>query len=185
MIHTGAMATNNFFMRIIGAVSLDVAIYEEVEADRGATGQAMVLVVLSNLAAGVGALGMDGISLRAAVVISVMALALWAAWALLTFQIGAHIMPEPQTRVDVGELLRTIGFSAAPGMLRVLGVIQGVAIPAFAITSVWMLFSMIVAVRQALDYKSTGRAVAVCALGWVLVIAIAVVLGLFLGPTVS
>jgi hypothetical protein len=177
--------TNNFVMRIIGAVSLDVAIYEEVEADRGATGQAMVVVVLSNLAAGVGAIGMDGISLRAAVVIAVMSLALWAAWALLTFQIGANILPEPQTRADVGELLRTIGFSAAPGVLRIFGVIQGVTLPAFAMTSVWMLLSMIVAVRQALDYKSTGRAVAVCALGWVLAMAMAVALGLFFGPTVS
>ena len=56
---------------------------------------------------------------------------------------------------------------------------------AFAIAAVWMLLAMIVAVRQALDYKSTARAVAVCGLGWALAIAIAVVLGLFFGPTVS
>ena len=85
----------------------------------------------------------------------------------------------------MGELLRTIGFSAAPGMLQVFGIIPSVTIPAFAISSVWMLLSMVVAVRQALDYKSTGRAVAVCVLGWTLAIAIAVVLGLFFGPTVT
>ena len=80
----------------------------------------------------------------------------WAAWALLTYQIGVKLMPEPETRADVGELLRTIGFSAAPGMLRIFGIVPGAAIPAFAITAVWMLVAMIVAVRQALDYKSTG-----------------------------
>ena len=72
-------------------------------------------------------------------------------------------MPEPQTRADVGELLRTIGFASAPGMLRVFGIVPGATIPAFAITAVWMLAAMIVAVRQALDYQSTSRAVAVCA----------------------
>jgi hypothetical protein len=40
-------------------------------------------------------------------------------------------------------------------------------------------------VRQALDYTSTLRAVVVCALGWTLAVTIALVLGFFLGPTVS
>src|SRR5207249_1355329 len=106
-------------------------------------------------------------------------------WGVLTLQIGGRLVPEPQTRVDVGELLRTIGFSSAPGMLRVFGVVPGATIPAFAITAVWMLAAMVVAVRQALDYKSTARAVAVCALGWALAIGIAVTLGLIFGPTVS
>ena len=94
-------------------------------------------------------------------------------------------MPEPQTKVDMGELLRTIGFANAPGLLRVFGVIPSVSYPAFAIAAVWMLLAMIVAVRQALDYKSTARAVVVCAMGWALSIAISLVIGLFLSPPVS
>jgi len=170
---------------MFGAVSLDSEIYEEVEADRTATGQAMLVVVMSSLAAGIGATGRLGISWRGAFVISAIALIAWAAWALLTFEIGGRLMPEAQTRVDVGELLRTIGFASAPGMLRVFGIIPSVTTPAFVITTVWMLLAMIVAVRQALDYTSTARAVAVCALGWTLAIAIAMGLGLFFGPTVS
>jgi hypothetical protein len=49
--------------------------------------------------------------------------------------------------------------------LRVLGVLPGVTIPVFAVTAVWMLAAMVVAVRQALDYQSTARAIAVCASG--------------------
>jgi hypothetical protein len=175
----------SFILRMFGAAALDTAIYEEVEADRSATGQAMIVVVVSSLAAGVGASGLGGSSARNAFVISAIALIAWAAWALVTFQIGARLLPEPQTRVDVGELMRTIGFASAPGMIRVFGIIPSVTIPAFAIAAVWMLLAMVVAVRQALDYTSTARAVAVCALGWLLAIAIAVVLGLFFGPTVS
>jgi len=94
-------------------------------------------------------------------------------------------MPEPQTRGDLGELLRTIGFSAAPGMLRIFGVVPGASVPAFAITSIWMLCAMVVAVRQALDFTSTARAIGVCLLGWALAIGIAVTLGLIFGPTLS
>ena len=110
---------------------------------------------------------------------------LWAAWALVTFEIGARLIPEPQTRADVGELLRTIGFAATPGLIRVLAVITPIAIPVFALSAVWMLAAMVVAVRQALDYRHTSRAIAVCVLGWVLAVTIGVVLGLFFGPALS
>lgn len=166
-------------------MSLDVAIYEEVEADRGATGQALAVVVMSSVCAGIGARGLGGSSPANIAFISIVTLMAWAAWALLTLQIGGRLMPEPQTQVDFGELLRTIGFAAAPGMLRIFGVLPGVTIPAFAISAVWMLLAMVVAVRQALDYKSTARAVAVCALGWLLAIGFAVVLGLLFAPTVT
>ena len=182
---TTAKSGTTFPIRLIGAMALDPVIYEEVEADRGATIQALLVVVLSSFGAGIGARGFGGGSLHGILFISGLALVSWATWALVTFQIGSRLMPEPQTRVDVGELLRTIGFSSAPGMLRIFGVVPGATIPAFAITAVWMLASMIVAVRQALDYESTWRAVAVCALGWTLAIAIAVTLGLLFGPTLS
>lgn len=179
------MATTPFAMRLIGAMALDPLTYEEVEADRGATGQALLVVVLSSVAAGIGARGLGSGSLQSIVFISGLSLVAWAAWAVVTFEIGSRLMPEPQTRVDVGELMRTIGFSAAPGMLRVFGLVPGASIAAFAITAVWMLAAMVVAVRQALDYTSTARAVAVCLLGWTLAIVIAVTLGLVFGPTVS
>ena len=178
-------AANTFLQRLIGAMALDTAIYEEVEADRAATPQAFAVVLLSSLAAGVGARGLGGSTPSNIVFVSIVALLAWAAWALLTLQIGGRLLPEPQTRVDVGELLRTTGFAAAPGLLRVFGILPGVTIPAFALTAVWMLAAMIVGVRQALDYTSTARAIAVCLCGWLLVVAIAVAIGLVFGPTLS
>jgi hypothetical protein len=182
---TSATSTNSFTQRVIGAISLDSAIYEEVEADRAATGQAFGVVLLSSLAAGIGSRGLGGTTLSGALFISIVSLLAWAAWALVVFQIGARLLPEPGTRADVGQLLRTIGFAAAPGMLRVLGVMTAATIPVFAITAVWMLAAMIVGVRQALDFQSTTRAIAVCCLGWLLAIAMAVGLGMFFGPTLS
>ena len=177
--------TNTFTQRLIGALSLDAAVYEDVEADRTATGQALAVVLLSSVAAGIGARGLYEASISRLVFIGTVSLVAWVAWALLTFEIGGRLMPEPQTRVDPGELLRTIGFASTPGLLRVFGIIPGATVPVFAATAVWMLLATIVAVRQALDYTSTSRAVAVCVLGWVLAIAVAAVLGLFFGPTLS
>src|SRR4026208_1091048 len=91
-------ATNNFVMRLIGAAALDTAIYEHPEADRAAPGRALLVVLRSSLAAGIGARGLGGGSFQSIVFISLVALMTWAAWALVTFEIGARLMPEPQTR---------------------------------------------------------------------------------------
>jgi hypothetical protein len=182
---SSAASRNTFLQRLIGALALDPAIYEEVEADARAMPQAFVIVVLSSLAAGVGARGFAENSVANVALVSIVALIAWAAWALVTFEIGSRLMPARETRVSIGELMRTIGFAATPGLFRVLGVFPGVALPVFAVTSIWMLVAMVVAVKHALDYQSTARAVAVCGLGWVLAIAIALVLGLLFGPTVS
>jgi hypothetical protein len=185
MATTTATTPTPFIMRLIGALALDPITYEEVEADKSATGQAALVVLLSSLAAGIGARGTTGGSLQSALFVSGLSLVAWAGWALLTWEIGHRLMPTPETRGDVGELLRTLGFSAAPGMLRVFGIVPGAATAAFAITSVWMLVAMVVAVRQALDYTSTMRAVGVCLIGWTLAVAIAVVLGLVFGSPLS
>jgi len=155
----------SFTDRMIGAAKLEVSTYEEVEADSTALGQAMVVVVLSSIAAGIGSIGGGSTGLVAG---TIAALVGWFIWAGLTYLIGTKIMPEPQTESDVGELLRTIGFSAAPGILRILGIIP--ILGGFIVfgAGVWMLVAMVIAVRQALDYESTGRAIAVCAIGWVI-----------------
>lgn len=176
---------NTFLQRLIGAAALDTAIYEEVEADPRATPQALLVVLGSSVAAGIGFRPLAEQTIYSVVFFSIVALISWAAWALLTFEIGTRLMPESATRSDVGELLRTIGFAATPGLLRVLGVMPAVLMPVFIGTAIWMLIAMIVAVRQALDYRHTGRAIAVCVLGWALSLVIAVVMGVLFGPALS
>ena len=149
-----------FLNRVTGAALLNPAIYEEVEADRAATMQAMAVVALSSLAAGVGALGLASARITALAGISLLAFAVWVIWAVLTLQIGARIFPSPRTQADIGQLLRTIGFATAPGILRIAGIIPGTTTIVFAVTAIWMLMAMIVAIRQALDYTSTARAFA-------------------------
>jgi hypothetical protein len=169
----------NFGNRIIRAARLDVALYEEVEADKSALGQAMGVVVLSSIAAGIGSAskaGLLGISIG--VVVSLVG---WYIWAYLTYFIGTKLLPEPQTKADHGELLRTIGFSSSPGLIRVLGIIPVMQSIVFPIAAIWMLVAMIIAVRQALDYNSTLRAIGVCVIGWIVQIVMFVLLFSILG----
>jgi hypothetical protein len=168
---------SSFGERIVGAVRLDPRLYEEVEADPGATGQAVAIVVLSSLAAGLGSVHRGGAA--GILVGTLLALAGWYAWAYLTYLIGTKILPEPGTSATHAELLRTIGFSSSPGLIRILGVIPGISGVVFLGASVWMLVAMVIAVRQALDYESTVRAVGVCLIGWLIQSAVLVLFLLF------
>ncbi|MCH7963723.1 MAG: YIP1 family protein [Bacteroidetes bacterium] len=169
----------SFLNRMLRAAKLDVNLYEEVEADTGAMRQAMGVVVLSSIAAGIGSIatgGLDGILMG-----TIAALIGWYVWAFLTYYIGTKFLPEPQTRADLGELLRTIGFSSSPGLIRVLGIIPGLGGVVFLVASIWMLVAMVIAVRQALDYESTLRAVGVCVIGWIIQTLIFALLFFILG----
>lgn len=165
--------------RIVRAAKLDVNLYEEVEADKGAMSQAMGVVVLSSIAAGIGSVATIGI--KGIIIGTITALIAWYIWAYIAYFIGVKILPEPQTKADHGELLRTIGFSSSPGLLRILAIIPGIGGIIFMITSVWMLVAMVIAVRQALDYQSTLRAVGVCVIGWVIQAIILMILFTVLG----
>jgi hypothetical protein len=167
--------------RILRAAKLDVHLYEEVEADKSAMSQAMGVVVLSSVAAGIGSIGMGATGPGSILMGIIAALGSWYIWAYLTYFIGTKILPEQQTQADYGELLRTIGFSSSPGLIRVLGVIPGLGELVFMAASVWMLVAMVIAVRQALDYNSTWRAAGVCAIGWVIQTIIVMVLFSFFG----
>jgi hypothetical protein len=153
---------SGFVRRMVGAALLDAAVYEEVESDRGANAQALAVVVLSGAALGVGGLsnsGWHGIPFQAAA-----AIVMWLAWAAATYWVGTRLLPGPETETDLGQLMRTIGFSGAPGILRVFMLIPGIALGVLLLCTVWELVAMVVAVRQALDYSGSARAIAVCAI---------------------
>ncbi len=159
--------------RMVRAAKLDVQVYEEVEADKSSMGQAMTVVVLSSVAGGIGFMQESGLTgLLMGTVISLLG---WYVWAFLTYIIGTKLLPEPQTSADHGELLRTIGFSSSPGMIRIFGIIPGLGPIVNILASLWMLVAMVIAVRQALDYHSTYRAIGVCIIGWIVQ---AVIIGL-------
>ena len=169
--------------RMLGAARLSAATYEEVEADATATPQAVLVVVLAAVAGGVSAIRATGVV--GLVLAGLASLLGWYVWAFITFVVGTRLLPGAKTDADLGQLLRTIGFSAAPGLVRVLGIVPVLDGPVSVIASLWMLAAMVVAVRQALDYEGTGRAVAVCVIGFVLNFVLLFVLGKLAGVPVA
>lgn len=154
-----------FLSRMVGAARLHPGTYEDVEADTKANGQAVAVVVISSLSAAIGVGAIDARSILGMLVVSILS---WLIWVLLTLFIGTRLLPGSVTHADFGQVLRTTGFSASVGILRILGVLPAVRGPIFAVVSIWMLITFVIAIRQALDYSSTGRAVAVCFLGWLI-----------------
>jgi hypothetical protein len=175
--------TRRFARRVRRAALLEASVYEEVESDRSANGEAFLVVLLSALGAGVASIENNGLS--GMLLIAPAALLGWWVWAYITYFIGTRLLPRPETRADHGELLRTIGFSAAPGILLVFGAYPPAAPMLFLVCGVWMLIAMVVGVRQALDYegrRATGRAIAVCVLGFPIYAMIIAFSLLALGP---
>lgn len=153
--------------RMLGAARLNGHTFEEVESDSGATMQAMIVVILVSIAGAIGGLTGGPLGLIAGLIFGLIQ---WAAWAGVTFFIGTTIFKTPETHADWGQLARTTGFAQTPGLLKVLSFLPAVGPLIFLVASIWQLVTMVIAVRQALDYQSTWRAVGVVVIGFLIVV---------------
>ena len=168
--------------RAIGAATLDPVTYEGIESDESALGQAMVVVAVASIASGIGSAGAAGGHGARLVGGVIGGLVGWFVWAVTIWLVGTRLLPERDTQADLGQVLRTTGFAAAPGVVGILGVLPLVGGLALFVSWLWQIAAMVVAVRQALDYSTTGRAALVCIVGAIAqVIVLFVVLGLFVG----
>ena len=151
--------------RMIGAARLDVHTYEEVEADQGATKQALMVVVLVSLASGISALGTGGNVVLSFVAGILLGIAGWAIWAFIVYFVGPKILNTPETHADWGQVARATAFAQTPGLLRVFGFIPFLGGLLIFVGAIWTLVAMVIAIRQALDYQSTRRAIGVVLIG--------------------
>ena len=177
----------NILHKMILASRLDVNLYEDVEADTRANGQALTVVVLASIATGIGT-GISGLVVNGAIWLLwglligiVTSIVGWLVWALITYWIGKTIFKGPQTEVTYGQMLRTLGFANSPGVFRIFSFVPFIGgLIAFAAT-IWVLIAGIIAIRQALDF-STWRAIGTAAVGWIVyVLLIFLISSLFVG----
>jgi len=171
------MSSQSLVRRMTRAAKLDVNLYEEVEADTTANGQAFLAVVLVSLATGIGA-GIAGLAIKGGLwfvwglltglVASILG---WLAWSFFAYILGTRVFKGPETSATWGELLRTIGFSNSPGVFRLFSFIPFLGGIISFVASIWALIAGVIAVRQALDF-STGRAIATCIVGWIIYMVI-------------
>ncbi|MBI2954480.1 MAG: YIP1 family protein [Chloroflexi bacterium] len=177
MEQTGA---NTIVDRMIRAAKLENALYDEVERDKNATGQALTVVVIVALASGIGSalagiIGRAGIgaAIGGFIVGIIMALIGWAIWSFVTYWVGTSLFGGTAT---YGELLRAVGFAYTPNVLGILSFIPGVGPLIAFVGSIWALVAGVVAVRQALDFD-TGKAIITAIIGWIILMIVVVVIG--------
>jgi hypothetical protein len=169
---------SSFQERVVGVMRLRAATFEEVEHDASATSQAAIVVLVATIAQ---RLSLYDLGVRWLLGSIVAALVAWLVGALVLFFIGTRVLPGKNTSADVGQLLRTVGFAQAPGIFAILGVLPLLGGLIGLLVFLWVLAATVIAVRQALDYDDTLRAVIVCllaAIAWVAVVMVASLIGL-------
>lgn len=172
---TGA---HSLVQRAIGAALLRTEIYEEVEADRSATGQAAIVVGIVAVASAIAASSEGTASVLGGIVSAFLG---WLIWAAVTNLVGTRLFGGT---ADWGELLRTLGFAQAPGVFMVVAAVPALRSLVELILLVWLLVAGIIAIRQALDF-TTGKAVLTALIAMAFVIVAMIALGVLTGATVG
>ena len=161
-----------FLHRFFGALALDAGAFEDIEADRHASAQSALVVALVCTAAGIVSMELGVASPASFLSGAIIALGIWLVWVMVVGVIGTIDLAEPETHSSIGELLRTLGFAAAPGVFIVFTIFRSAAPLVIVMVSLWMIAAAVLGMRQALDYRHTSRAVAVCTLAWLVSIGI-------------
>jgi hypothetical protein len=152
-----------FFNRVFRSIKIDPDVYDEVQKDKTATLSAAFVVVISSLAAGIAAKQLGASSFIFAPILSLLS---WFVWAYIVYFVGVKLFPDPKTKTTHASLLRAIGFSSAPGIIRVFGLTPELMAVTFIGSALWMLACMVVAVRQTLSFKSLWKALGVVIMSW-------------------
>jgi hypothetical protein len=152
-----------FLNRIYRSIKIETEVFDEVQKDKNATISAAIVVVLSSLSAGIGASHLGMVNFFLAPVLSLVS---WFVWAYIVYFVGVKLLPDLRTKTTHMALLRSIGFSSAPGMIRVFGFNQDLMTVTFIGSAFWMLACMVVAVNQTLNYKSLWKALGVVIIAW-------------------
>jgi hypothetical protein len=174
-----------FFTRFIGVLALDAGTFEAIEADRHSAMQSVIVLVAACFGGGIAAHGLGLVGPAGFLVGVVVTLGGWLVWVTLIAALGTTAFAEPETKSDLPELLRTLGYAAAPGVILVFAAMASAAPMVVAGVSLWMIAAAVLAVRQALDYRTTGRAIAVCVVGWLISFGVVVAALLLTGRPVN
>ena len=168
--YTGA--PRSLIARMMGAAMLDTSVYEEVEHDQSATTQAAMVVAIVAVCAAIGNYNQGGKGVIAAIIGAFVS---WILWSVLTYFIGTKLF---NGRADIGEMLRTLGFAQAPGVIAILGIIPFLGRLIVLVVAIWQLVTGVIAIRQALDFD-TGKAVAPAVISWIVVMIVTAVIFTF------
>ena len=176
------MTSRSMIDRMLGALRLQSAVYEEVEADQKATGEAAFIIVATSLVSG----AVNGVLTGASSGFfgALGSLLGWAFYAWVAYIVGVKLFPGPQTKSSWGELARTLGYANTARFLILFELVPGLQALTRLVVSIWVLVATVVALRAALDI-TTGRAVGIAiasAIAQLVIIAVALTVAAAIFP---
>ncbi len=159
------MKTDSLVGRMAGVARLQPEVYRRILSDPSADRQALLVVILSGLCAGLGIL--DQVGPEGVLIGTLLLVVLWYFLAWFVRWLGPKFFSEPEMTIPGQKaLLRVLGFVNAPGILRILAVFLNIAPVIYVIVITWILASTVLAVRLAFGYEKIWHAVVVTLLGW-------------------
>ena len=180
MQQAGGMDVNSLIQRLKRLAMLDTTVFDEVKGDTNSTIPAIVVVAVATLLSGIGGWlwfisqsyhSKSGeFLLKSAIIGSILSIIVWAiGWLGVTYVMLTQVF---RARADVNELIRVMGFAAAPLALTVGMVIPGLNY-GIGLAALGLMFgSTLLAVQSATDAPA-GKALIATAAGfavWVIVV---------------
>jgi hypothetical protein len=177
---------NAIVQRLRRLATLDTSVFDEVRDDATALIPAVVVVVVSTFLTGIGGwlwyqmqsnnYKAGTFLMKSAIFGSVVSIVLWGVWVGVTYVMLSQVF---RARADINQLVRVMGFAAAPLALGVLLFIPKLSY-GIGLTSLALLFGLTtIAVQSATD-ASAGRTLAANGAGFAVW---AIVLVLFVSGT--
>lgn len=181
----GGMDLNSLMQRLRRLATLDTSVFEEVRTDVNSTIPALVVAVAATFISGIGGWlwwsfndvpDKGKIFLQSFIFGSILAIVLWAIWIAVTYVLLTQVF---RARADINELIRVMGFAAAPLALSVLIFIPGLDF-GIGLAAVALFFgTTTIAVQSATDAPA-GRVLVANAAGfavWAIVLGLLVTSG--------
>ncbi len=167
--------------RIIGAFTFRKGVYKDVEHDASFTSTAWIIVIVVALLSQLGTYGFGDSWLLATLFGTVATVVGFAIAAFVISWVGKAVY---KADVTFNEMVRTLGLAYVWRVVGVLGVLGGflscLLAPALIAAFVLGLVAWFVAAKEALDLE-WGQTIITVVLGWLVMLAIAIITGLILG----
>lgn len=177
------MDLSGMLNRVMRAVRLDAAFYNEAEADASLDTEALLVVIIVSVFSGLGSL-LGGLFLGNPTG-GLIGLVVGVVWGVVGYFVMAYVIWFVGTRImggtaEPGELRRTLGYALAPQALGVFSFIPCAGGLVALAGLIWSLACIVVAVRESLD-TTTGNAIITAVIGWLIIAVGAMLIATVLG----
>ncbi len=152
------------FARMFRAIKLDQSFFEEVAAESSLQPHSVWAVAIFAMATSFGFFSAaGGTAVNIALITTMIA---WYVWAFSIFYIGSRFFSVEKESADRKTVMRIVAFAAAPGLIRLMGIIPQLAIVVMVVSSVWILIAAVLGLRKVYTQTSTANIAAVTIGAW-------------------